>query len=157
MARNLVKQGGARLRKAAEEDPATTKPQAETPPDTVPVSEPASVQTSIPVSVPAPEKTSEKASDPASRTAGVSAREKASGKTAVPPASARPTTPARRRGRPRGPERVPLSVRILPATDDRLTQAVELTGQSPQYIVEAALEVYLKRIGISAARRRDSA
>jgi hypothetical protein len=52
----------------------------------------------------------------------------------------------RRVGRPRGPERVPLTVRILAATDERLTAAVEATGKSPQYIVDEALNEYLSRI-----------
>ena len=46
-------------------------------------------------------------------------------------------------GRPRSPERVPLTVRILAATDERLTVAVEATGKSPQYIVDEALSEYL--------------
>lgn len=53
----------------------------------------------------------------------------------------------RRVGRPRGPERVPLSVRILAETDERLTAAVEATGESPQYIVDEALSEYLTRRG----------
>lgn len=53
----------------------------------------------------------------------------------------------RRVGRPRGPERVPLTVRILAATDERLTAAVEATGKSPQYIVDEALAEYLARLG----------
>jgi hypothetical protein len=53
----------------------------------------------------------------------------------------------RRVGRPRGPERVPLTVRILAATDERLTAAVEATGKSPQYIVDEALSEYLARLG----------
>jgi hypothetical protein len=53
----------------------------------------------------------------------------------------------RRVGRPRGPERVPLTVRILTATDERLTEAVEDTGKSPQYIVDEALSEYLARLG----------
>jgi hypothetical protein len=53
----------------------------------------------------------------------------------------------RRVGRPRGPERVPLTVRILSATDERLTAAVEATGKSPQYIVDEALAEYLARLG----------
>jgi hypothetical protein len=56
--------------------------------------------------------------------------------------------PRRRVGRPRGPERVALTVRVLAATDDRLTEAVELTGQSPQYIVDAALAAYLDALGV---------
>jgi hypothetical protein len=53
----------------------------------------------------------------------------------------------RRVGRPRGPERVPLTVRILTVTDERLTAAVEATGKSPQYIVDEALSEYLARLG----------
>jgi len=53
----------------------------------------------------------------------------------------------RRVGRPRGPERVPLTVRILAATDERLTAAVEGTGKSPQYIADEALSEYLARLG----------
>lgn len=50
-------------------------------------------------------------------------------------------------GRPRGPERVPLTVRILAETDERLTAAVEATGKSPQYIVDEALAEHLARLG----------
>jgi hypothetical protein len=53
----------------------------------------------------------------------------------------------RRVGRPRGPERAPLTVRILAETDERLTAAVEATGKSPQYIVDEALADYLARLG----------
>jgi hypothetical protein len=52
----------------------------------------------------------------------------------------------RRVGRPRGPERVPLTVRILAATDERLTAAVDATGKSPQYLVDEALNEYLSRL-----------
>jgi hypothetical protein len=54
----------------------------------------------------------------------------------------------RRVGRPRGPVRVPLTVRVLATTDARLTAAVEMTGDSPQYIVEAALAAWLDALGI---------
>lgn len=50
-------------------------------------------------------------------------------------------------GRPRGPERAPLTVRILKATDERLTVAVEATGENPQSIVDEALSEYLTRLG----------
>ena len=56
--------------------------------------------------------------------------------------------PGRRVGRPRGPERVALTVRVLAATDERLTAAVELTGQSPQYLVDAALAAYFDALGV---------
>lgn len=140
MSRSLVKQGGARLRKAAEEDPATTKPQVEAASPSVPASEPASKSTSIIASG----KANGNSSGKAGGKAGVSVSEKAS-ESAGGKAGGRA---GRRRGRPRGPDRVPLSVRVLTTTDDRLTQAVELTGQSPQYIVEAALDRYFKRLGV---------
>ena len=57
----------------------------------------------------------------------------------------------RRVGRPRGPERVPLTIRILAATDVRLTAAVEATGESPQYIVDKALAAYLDALGVPKA------
>ena len=52
----------------------------------------------------------------------------------------------RRIGRPRGPERVPLTVRILAEHDARLTAEVELQGLSPQYLVERALAEYFARL-----------
>jgi hypothetical protein len=55
----------------------------------------------------------------------------------------------RRVGRPRGPDRVPLTVRILAATDERLTAAVDITGESPQYVVETALAAYFDALGIT--------
>jgi hypothetical protein len=55
----------------------------------------------------------------------------------------------RRVGRPRGPDRVPLTVRVLAATDERLTVAVDITGESPQYVVEAALAAYFDALGIT--------
>ncbi|WP_331724094.1 hypothetical protein [Streptomyces rubiginosohelvolus] len=64
------------------------------------------------------------------------------------PASTARTRPARRRGRPRGPERVALTVRILPPTDRKLTVAVEQTGLNPQTLVEDALEAYFRRLKI---------
>lgn len=54
----------------------------------------------------------------------------------------------RRRGRPRGPERVPVTVRILTSTDRKLTAAVEQTGLNPQTIVEQALEAYFRRLKV---------
>jgi hypothetical protein len=44
---------------------------------------------------------------------------------------------------------VPLTIRILAATDERLTAAVDLTGESPQYVVEAALTAYFDAMGIT--------
>ena len=74
--------------------------------------------------------------------AGVRASIQAGGKTGKKAGKRR-----RRVGRPRGPERVPLTVRILTETDERLTAAVEGTGKSPQYIVDEALSEYLARHG----------
>lgn len=54
----------------------------------------------------------------------------------------------RRVGRPQGPVRVALTTRILAANDVRLTAAVEATGQSPQYVVDAALTAYFDSLGI---------
>jgi hypothetical protein len=59
----------------------------------------------------------------------------------------RASKPLRKPGRPRGPERVPLTVRILAVMDERLTAAVEATGKSPQYIMDEALSEYLTRLG----------
>ncbi|OUD03014.1 hypothetical protein [Streptomyces swartbergensis] len=56
--------------------------------------------------------------------------------------------PPRRRGRPRGPERVPLTVRILTSTDRKLTAAVEQTGLNPQTLVEQALEAHFRRLKV---------
>jgi hypothetical protein len=82
----------------------------------------------------------------ASTAAGTSASRKASasaGRSARGKASAR-----RRVGRPRGPDRVALTIRILAANDERLTAAVDATGQSPQYVVDAALSAYFDALGI---------
>ncbi|OLM27887.1 hypothetical protein Ae717Ps2_7105 [Pseudonocardia sp. Ae717_Ps2] len=53
----------------------------------------------------------------------------------------------RRVGRPRGPERVQLSTRILVDLDAALTDAVERSGLSPQPIVEEALRDWLTSHG----------
>ncbi|MDQ0689034.1 hypothetical protein QFZ56_008080 [Streptomyces achromogenes] len=64
------------------------------------------------------------------------------------PASQGGSRAPRRRGRPRGPERVPVTVRLLTSTDRKLTVAVEQTGLNPQSIVEDALEAYFRRLKI---------
>jgi hypothetical protein len=56
------------------------------------------------------------------------------------------TARGRRTGRPRGPERVPLTVRILTEHDARLTAEVEVQGLSPQYLIERALSEYFARL-----------
>ena len=52
----------------------------------------------------------------------------------------------RRLGRPRGPQRVPLTVRILVGHNDRLTEEVARQGLSPQYLVEQALAEYFMKL-----------
>lgn len=59
---------------------------------------------------------------------------------------AQPAHRARRVGRPRGPLRLPLNVRILATHDERLTAEVKRQGLSPQYIVEQALGEYFARL-----------
>jgi hypothetical protein len=87
------------------------------------------------------------ASLPAGTSVSVVADEPASDKASAG-ASRKAGKRKRRVGRPRGPERVALTVRILAANDARLTEAVETTGESPQYIVDAALTAYLDALGI---------
>jgi hypothetical protein len=87
----------------------------------------------------------EEASAPASDSASGKAGGNDSGKA---PAGSRPP---RRRGRPRGPDRVRLSVRIRTDLDDQLSEAVARTDMSPQYIVEAALERHFKHLGIKSS------
>jgi hypothetical protein len=89
---------------------------------------------------PAPDK---RASKPAIISASQNDGGKAASKAGEPA-----SRPPRRVGRPRGPNRVALTVRILQATDDRLTAAVETTGRSPQYIVDEALARYLDSLGL---------
>jgi hypothetical protein len=84
---------------------------------------------------------------PAGKSASPRASSRASGR-ASRPAGKKAGKARRRVGRPRGPERVPVTIRILAANDRRLTAAVEQTGDSPQYIVDAALAAYLDALGI---------
>jgi hypothetical protein len=72
----------------------------------------------------------------------------------IPGKGVRLTNHGRWMGRPRGPERVPLTVRILAAQDKRLTAEVELQGLSPQYIVERALTEYFDRLDRLRGRAR---
>ncbi|MGP9023186.1 hypothetical protein ACT1U9_32880 (plasmid) [Streptomyces sp. BR1] len=88
-------------------------------------------------------------SDSASGNAGDPADENEETKPKPPRKKAGPTrTPALRRGRPKGPERRPLSTRILPELDRTLTKAVEVTGKNPQTLVEEALASYFRRLKI---------
>lgn len=57
-------------------------------------------------------------------------------------------------GRPPGPPRVPLSVRILKDLDDGITRAVEQTNVGPQMIVEAALSSWLQEYGFLPPRKQ---
>lgn len=68
----------------------------------------------------------------------------------APPAQTAKATSrtARRRGRPRGPEREALTVRVLPSTNRMLTVAVEETGLNPQTIVEEAMQAHFRRLKI---------
>ncbi|MET7649009.1 hypothetical protein ABZS83_36400 [Streptomyces sp. NPDC005426] len=59
-----------------------------------------------------------------------------------------PRRPARRRGRPRGPDREMLSVRILASNNRKLTVAVEQTDLNPQTLVDQALEALFKRLKV---------
>ncbi|MCX4682629.1 hypothetical protein OG413_46650 [Streptomyces sp. NBC_01433] len=59
-----------------------------------------------------------------------------------------PRHPPRRRGRPRGPEREMLSVRILASNNRKLTVAVEKTDLNPQTLVDQALEALFKRLKV---------
>lgn len=51
-------------------------------------------------------------------------------------------------GRPAGPDRVPMSVRILNETDIRLDTAIAMTGQTLQDFVEAAVVAYMDALGV---------
>jgi hypothetical protein len=46
------------------------------------------------------------------------------------------------------PERVALTVRVLATNSARLKAAVQVTGQSTQFIVDTALAAYFATIGI---------
>jgi len=70
--------------------------------------------------------------------------------------SARPASrasfglPPRRRGRPSGPDRVPLHVRVTLDVDALVTEIAASTGDGPQEIVEEAVRRYaagLRRAG----------
>lgn len=113
------------------------------------VSIPASGNASVSGDLKASEVADQTASDAAGVPAGVHAGGRA-GRLAGEKAG----RPRRRVGRPRGPERVALTTRILAATDERLTAAVEMTGQSPQYIVDTALEAYFDLLGVPGPRGR---
>ncbi|WP_332759284.1 hypothetical protein [Streptomyces sp. MT206] len=73
-------------------------------------------------------------------------------------AISKPARPAGRRvGRPKGPQRTALTVRILPDTNALLTKAVEELDLNPQSIVEEALLAYFKRHKIRLDENPDNA
>ncbi|MFH9203177.1 hypothetical protein ACH4KT_37955 [Streptomyces anulatus] len=88
--------------------------------------------------------------NPDDRTTNNDDQEHGDGSGPTPEASApkTPRRPPRRRGRPRGPEREMLSVRILAANDRRLTVAVEQTGLNPQTLVDQALEAMFRKLKV---------
>jgi hypothetical protein len=57
-------------------------------------------------------------------------------------------------GRPRGPERVARTVRLLKEHDQRLIEEVERQDLSPQYLIERALIDYFARLDRARARSR---
>jgi hypothetical protein len=59
-------------------------------------------------------------------------------------------------GRPKGPERIGLTVRILAKHDELLTEEVQRQQLSPQYIVDQALEVYFDQLKRQRAREAKS-
>ena len=71
-------------------------------------------------------------------------------------ASRKSGAPARRRGRPKGPLRFTLSVRIPAELDLRLSAECEASGDGPQVIVERALDEYLSRRARQRAREGTS-
>ncbi len=135
MARSLIQQGRAQLQKAQD---AYTDPADLTPPAPVSVSRTAIGNTHI--------QADQKEGDKDISTAGIFAGTKASIIDGETTATAQVRRPPRRRGRPRGPDRVALSVRIRAELDARLTAAVDTTGLGPQEIVEAALATWLDRL-----------
>ncbi len=100
-------------------------------------------------------KASRKDIDVASLTASDSARVTAHGtavrQTGDTTGAARPP---RRRGRPRGLARKPLSIRIRAELDARLTDAVIETGQGPQELVEDGLELLFAKLDRERDRHR---
>lgn len=91
-----------------------------------------------------------RASSTGSRPAGRKSDKPAS-RSASSKASKAKTKRGRRVGRPAGPERTAITVRVLVENDQALTEAVAETGQSPQYIVDEALAAWLRERGYLAA------
>jgi hypothetical protein len=153
MPRRLVQQGveQRRLAKAPDAGDPADVVQADDTEDghgVISASNPASASASGTVSSGARRAASSTDSGSASRTDSPSAKRSAANHARGRGAE----RPARRRGRPRGPDRVALNVRIRRELDDRLTAAVDQTGQGPQDLVEHALELLLDRL--ARAQRR---
>lgn len=108
-----------------------------------PASKTASVSASRNAGSTAAESAGSSAAVPAVRSASRKAVKKASSGDRQRPAGRKP----RRVGRPLGPSRTAITVRILSEIDDALTAAVEDSGQSPQYIVDDALRAWLTQHG----------
>ncbi|MFB7619268.1 hypothetical protein [Kitasatospora sp. NPDC056181] len=146
-----IRQGGAgqqgqqQLVKAKDRDIDPADTSALTPgSDAGKASESASDKSSVDTGKAAGETTSDKTGNPAGSTTGGKDGESASASTGGN-AGARA---GRRLGRPRGPERAKLSVRILKENDDKLTRAVEQTGENPQDLVDQALRLLFAKLKI---------
>lgn len=107
----------------------------------------------LPTGVSASSNTDEIASDKAISNASGSGSEKDdanAGKSSIKSARKKAgkkggrTASPRRLGRPQGPERIALTVRILLAHDELITQAHENEGLSPQTVIEQALTEWAK-------------
>jgi hypothetical protein len=66
--------------------------------------------------------------------------------TATPTSRKELGRPARKRGRPAGPTRVMMNVRILLETDDLVTEIGEATGMGPQQVADAAIAHYARHL-----------
>ncbi len=84
----------------------------------------------------------------ASNSVGEPARVQAADSASVSASENAGVKTGRRLGRPKGPERAKLSVRILKENDAKLTRAVELTGENPQDLVDQALRLLFAKLKI---------
>jgi hypothetical protein len=116
--------------------------------ESMPASPAASAHATTAASVPAGEPAVSTVSGKAGLSATRIVRGKAGAKASVPASRRALGKPPRKLGRPRGPARVQMGVRILATTDDRLDVACVMTQQTPQEIVDAALSAYLDALGV---------